>query len=398
MFALRELYATFTIAAILSTCILLWLHSSKFSTNGVLYWASAMCSFSIGQLLITLRGYLPFCISFTAANNIMLLGFLLLWIGIRKFLNLSITWRIYLFGAVNIATATALLYWFTTITPSVTGRAGAVSLCALPYTIFIAHNLLTNTRQYNFTWIFGLANAFYAIVHLSHLCKLISVSPLTDGHPDTWIAPYTAWAIVYLFFATVTFIMLTIEDTYKKQSAVEYNDPLTGLFNRKALRAMTLAQDASSSTEKNNLAMLALDIDCFKEINTTFGHIAGDQILQDAAAKISSMLRAEDLVFRVGGKRFLILSPSYSAEQALMLAEKIRTSIAQQPYKLDSLSIPYTVSIGYTVMNTAADSMKKLLHQTNSALHTAQKHGGNRTERFIAENSMQAMKEKHTMR
>jgi hypothetical protein len=49
-------------------------------------------------------------------------------------------------------------------------------------------------------------------------------------------------------------------------------------------------------------------------------------------------------------------------------------------------------------MNTAADSMKKLLHQTNSALHTAQKHGGNRTERFIAENSMQAMKEKHTMR
>lgn len=393
MFALRELYATFTIAATLSTCILIWLHSSKFSTNGVLYWASAMGSFSIGQLLITLRGYLPFYISFTVANNIMLLGFLLLWIGIRRFLNLSIPKLIYLIGAITISIATSLLYWYTAITPSIAGRAGVISLCALPYTIFIAHNLLTNTRRYTFTWIFGLANVFYTIVHLSHLCNLLSLSPHTPSYPDTWIAPYTAWGIVYLFFATVTFIMLTIEDMYKKQSAVEYNDPLTGLFNRKAFRAMTLAQDAINTTDNTNIAMVTFDIDRFKEINITFGHIAGDQVLQDAAAKVSSMLRAEDLAFRTGGKRFLILSPNCSAEQAFQLAERIRTTVTQHPYRLDNLSIPYTVSVGCTVIHTTSSSVKTLLHQANAALHTAQKHGGNRTELFISKSHLQVEQE-----
>jgi hypothetical protein len=216
MFAIRELYVVLAITTFLSSAVLFRLHNSTYSTHGILHCALGMSACSIGELLIILRGYVPFYVSVIGGNGLGLLGLLLLSIGIRNFFNLSVGWRIYLFGLLNLLTASLLLYWFSVIEFNVAIRIGAFNALVLPYTIFIAHNALTSQSSYRGARALGILNILGSIVCFLRIVTSLS-APLYKSFFASGLgtAVYIIWLMLYVILMAASITMLAIE---KKRS------------------------------------------------------------------------------------------------------------------------------------------------------------------------------------
>lgn len=170
-----------------------------------------------------------------------------------------------------------------------------------------------------------------------------------------------------------------IEDQKKAQQELEHlatHDPLTGLVNRRQF--MDLASQAIEQARryKRPYSVMMIDIDHFKNINDTFGHSAGDQILVEAARCMRGVLRKADIFSRFGGDEFVLLLPETSKEGARRLSERLRVAVAQRTEMVEGISMPITVSIGLTShLSDTKINLDQLLQEADKALYIS-KHGG----------------------
>ncbi|QSX35563.1 diguanylate cyclase [Shewanella avicenniae] len=157
-------------------------------------------------------------------------------------------------------------------------------------------------------------------------------------------------------------------------------DSLTGVRNRASFEKRLQAEGRISRRQQTPLALMMLDIDHFKVINDTYGHLAGDDILKQVAFNLRENLkRPSDLVCRFGGEEFAIILPNTDAEGALVLAEMLRETIAQLEITWDNARVPLTVSIGVSAAIVASDDhIKRLLSEADKALYQAKGAGRNR--------------------
>jgi diguanylate cyclase (GGDEF)-like protein len=154
-------------------------------------------------------------------------------------------------------------------------------------------------------------------------------------------------------------------------------DPLTNLANRRLLLEQARLEWERSLREDTALSVLMVDIDHFKQLNDSYGHAAGDQVLQGVAERLVETLRSQDLVARFGGEEFVILLPNTNLAGARQLAEKLRLRFDQLPIQtLPGLSLNVTVSIGCAERRTCR-SFLALLDQADSALYQAKNAGRN---------------------
>jgi two-component system, cell cycle response regulator len=153
-------------------------------------------------------------------------------------------------------------------------------------------------------------------------------------------------------------------------------DILTGLPNRRY--AMNRLEQESSTALRGNqpLSVLMLDLDHFKSVNDTLGHEVGDQVLIHAANLMRTTARNNDVVCRLGGEEFLIIAPNTDGTTALLLAERIRSSIEQHQPEGLVLRYPITVSIGVAGAMGAKPSWKELMKRSDDALYLVKQ--GNR--------------------
>jgi diguanylate cyclase (GGDEF)-like protein len=129
------------------------------------------------------------------------------------------------------------------------------------------------------------------------------------------------------------------------------------------------------------LAVLMIDIDRFKEVNDTFGHIIGDGVLTEVAQRIASQLRIDDLAARYGGEEFAVLCRGADAAGGMVVAERIRRSMANKPIDPDHRAIKVTVSIGVACLVNlppSSEAPTDLLKVADEALYAAKQQGRNR--------------------
>ena len=170
-----------------------------------------------------------------------------------------------------------------------------------------------------------------------------------------------------------------MEDAVKQ---IAYYDPLTGLPNRALFndRAEIALQEAQRHNRK--LAMLAMDIDKFKEINDSYGHDAGDHVLQDLSVRLSSAVRRIDTVCRLGGDEFLILLPEITTEQtAEIVAKRIMDGITR-PFSCNNNECYVTVSIGIAIFPEDAGELKTLIKCSDMAMYHIKQQGRNGFARY----------------
>jgi diguanylate cyclase (GGDEF)-like protein len=155
-----------------------------------------------------------------------------------------------------------------------------------------------------------------------------------------------------------------------------YTDALTGLHNRRHF--MELAMGSLEKARRFNTTCFAmiLDLDFFKKVNDTYGHLAGDEVLKNASMVMKNTLRAYDLLCRYGGEEFVVLTDT-SKEAVMLLAERIRDSIENTPCVHGNILVPCTVSIGVAESNPVC-SVSELIDMADKGLYQAKELGRNR--------------------
>ncbi len=164
------------------------------------------------------------------------------------------------------------------------------------------------------------------------------------------------------------------------------HDALTGLLNRGRVLEVLLTEIARSERELRPLALLMVDLDRFKQVNDTGGHMAGDAVLREAARRMKAVTRHYDSPGRYGGEEFLIVLPGCSAQDARTQAERLREAVAREPFAAAGKLLAVTCSIGVSSRGACgAGDADRLIREADSALYAAKHEGRNRVAAFDSE-------------
>jgi diguanylate cyclase (GGDEF)-like protein len=155
-------------------------------------------------------------------------------------------------------------------------------------------------------------------------------------------------------------------------------DGLTQVHNRRYFDEAIERELSRCRRYQRALSLMLIDVDHFKKINDTFGHLAGDAVLKEVAAAIRKRIRREDLIARYGGEEFAVLSPEIDHRGVVQLAQKVRKLIEAHEFRFDGTSIPVTISCGTATLGKKSDDAQALIARADEKLYEAKEGGRNR--------------------
>ena len=171
-----------------------------------------------------------------------------------------------------------------------------------------------------------------------------------------------------------------LEETFQQQMYdAALRDGLTKAYNKKHFSHRLETELAYAKRHSSALSLLMFDVDHFKRVNDTFGHLAGDHVLAKLAQVTASTLRTEDIFGRYGGEEFAILCRGVNLSHAAILAERIRTLVQSTPFTFESKTIPVAISVGVAAFpELNFDDPLELIGAADEALYEAKRSGRNR--------------------
>lgn len=172
-------------------------------------------------------------------------------------------------------------------------------------------------------------------------------------------------------------VIKKINFMYSHSRHLSLTDPLTGLYNRRHLDSSLEREFLRAKRYQSDLSIAVIDIDFFKKVNDTYGHLCGDYILKETAYLILDTFRKTDLVFRYGGEEFVALLTETSADNAQIPLERLRKNIENYPFKFKNEDIKITISIGASSINNEINSAGEFLDKADQALYSAKNNGRN---------------------
>jgi len=156
-------------------------------------------------------------------------------------------------------------------------------------------------------------------------------------------------------------------------------DGLTGVFNKKYFTDRLDTEFAYAQRHKTMLSLVMFDVDHFKKVNDTYGHLAGDEVLVQLARTAQKLIRTEDVITRYGGEEFAIICRGIPLINTGVLAERVRAGIEQAKIKFRDERLPITISVGVSALNESpATTPAELVAAADEALYEAKNGGRNR--------------------
>lgn len=170
-----------------------------------------------------------------------------------------------------------------------------------------------------------------------------------------------------------------LKSSYEISLSMALTDGLTGLYNRRYLEVHLEKLLQKNAADHKKMAILMMDIDHFKSVNDTHGHGVGDEILKVFAARLKDKLRSFDTVARYGGEEFVAILPDVSNERAYQVAERLRASIANEPFVCSAASgyLDVTTSIGGVIIEAEQQNVREALDRADKCLYQAKEGGRN---------------------
>jgi diguanylate cyclase (GGDEF)-like protein len=198
---------------------------------------------------------------------------------------------------------------------------------------------------------------------------------------EGWIVPVAEPLILLTLltmFVLVSKLIRRSQDA-ERSYLLATQDTLTGLYNRRYFDEHLSRAIEQSRRSSRVFSLIMLDVDHFKQINDSFGHLSGDRVLKMIAQTLSPLLRSVDVLARFGGEEFAVILMEASQEQALGVAEKLVEAVASTPMNLPSgLPLVVTISAGVACFNTPEQSADTLIARADLALYNAKAMGRNR--------------------
>ncbi|RJX32252.1 MAG: GGDEF domain-containing protein [Desulfarculus sp.] len=187
-------------------------------------------------------------------------------------------------------------------------------------------------------------------------------------------------------------MLLEVMESKRRLQWLSRTDELTNVYNRRYFMELARRELALSARYGTPVALLLLDLDRFKPVNDSHGHLVGDEVLLASARVIVHTIRLTDIVGRLGGDEFLVLAPNTDVAGAHELAERLRQAFERAPIVVTDHKVPLTVSIGAVSVQGPNLSFDHLMQAADKALYQAKQQGRNRSkvEQLTLEQAQQA--------
>jgi len=194
--------------------------------------------------------------------------------------------------------------------------------------------------------------------------------------------PRWQYSLAAMFFL-ITFMVMCqlwflVTELQRELAVQARTDPLTGAFNRRALEEAAVRETSRSMRSGHPLCIVMMDIDRFKQLNDTWGHVAGDCVLQALVQRTKEILREQDLVARTGGEEFTILLPDTPVSAGIIVAERLRKAIEILEVPFATGILKFTVSMGVAQFNVVQDDWEGMLRRADMAMYEAKADGRNK--------------------
>ncbi len=366
------------ISASLAIAIALIARSGE--SDGTGYWAAALSANTLTYILFIGRGQISDWLSIVLANVLLASAFSLFLQGILQFqkrsLPLWLIWAPVLLEAVV----------FSWLIPHQNARNIANALILSSQMLWIIGAVLQKRRETVGRGQYFVVTGFLLLVAALAAQGIKSAIYVEEVH--ALLLPSLVQTVTFLvspvssILLSMGLVVMTKERADERNRDMATRDVLTGLFNRRAV--MESLSHHIDLARRNGLPMclLMLDVDHFKNVNDTYGHLSGDRVLRQIAKTLIERTRAQDQVGRFGGEEFLVIVPDTDVDGALTLAETLRTSIENVAFVTEEgKAINVTVSIGVSQLRASGSQQpEKLIALADQALYRAKLGGRNRVE------------------
>ena len=204
------------------------------------------------------------------------------------------------------------------------------------------------------------------------LYQLLSAGNFAQAQAIAFGVHSCAYALV-----AIGFLASVLIEYQQHLSHLATEDPLTRLLNRRGLEDALYLSLAHASRRGLPTSAIMVDIDHFKQVNDSFGHEVGDQVIRNVAETLQRLSRASDVVARTGGEEYLLVLPDTGLDSARILAERIRAAVGERPLLVDHQRIPVTVILGVASI-TGDVNLDALAQEADRAMYLAKQGGRNR--------------------
>jgi diguanylate cyclase (GGDEF)-like protein len=355
------------------------------SHDGLHLWASGLGVHTVAYILFAQRGRFDDLVTIAVANTLLSATFALFAEALYQFQRRPPPrWLIWLPVA---AGAVSFFFLLKIDLPRLLlGAAIFAAQCSLVLVAIWQKRRETIGRGQYF-----VAAAFVLVigVFLARVVALAtgSVETLALGTSNLVQAFSFLTSIVCLIILSLGLVVMTKERSDERNRVLAMQDGLTGLSNRRSILDALDQQLAMAGRSGQPLSLLMLDLDRFKRVNDSFGHLAGDAVLHQVASGIASRLRAQDIAGRYGGEEFLVILPGTTVDGAVQLAEELRKSIAAERIGIgEGRAITITISIGVCGgVPAAGQRVEDLIGAADQAMYRAKENGRDRVERWRPE-------------
>lgn len=352
--------------------------------RGFGYWVLANFCFSVGYLLVSLRGTVGDLFSILIANLLIVYGQILIYEGNQLFFDApSFSLSNYLLLILYVG----LQLFFTYFHPDINARIvlGASVLFILLFRG--GHSLLQNAPPD----LQGIARSLASIFFLTALLqvpralyafqKTASIDFFHD-RLNSWyglilLVSVMSWTF-YFFLLNSVRLELELEQAHRELTVIANTDSLTGLHNRRHFLEHAEAEFVRTKRYGQLLSLMVMDIDDFKNVNDSYGHDVGDMAMLRVAQVLAQETRFFDLVARIGGDEFIVMLINTDEQQAVDIAERIRRAVESTPVLFDSTEFYVHLSVGIACFQPADAALDSMLKRADKALYQAKHEGSNR--------------------
>ncbi|MBF0317536.1 MAG: diguanylate cyclase [Nitrospirae bacterium] len=172
-------------------------------------------------------------------------------------------------------------------------------------------------------------------------------------------------------------------DANKMLKQLSYYDGLTGIYNRLYIEKLLEKEFEKAKINGIQFSVVMFDLDHFKRVNDTYGHLGGDDVLKSVAKTVSSHLRQSDTLGRYGGEEFLIIVPDMPQSELIAFCQQIRISVEEMAIQYEGIEIKVTLSIGIANYREDMKDYLQVVHEADIALYQSKKLGRNRVTTYV---------------
>jgi diguanylate cyclase (GGDEF)-like protein len=235
---------------------------------------------------------------------------------------------------------------------------------------------------------------FFIFIHIFFIHPLIRISQHLRNYADIpneekllkGFGSGDFGKLAYLYNKKTALIKKSLAEISKSNTQLKIYasyDDLTGTYNRRAFESML--EETLQSSYRNERAIFYLDLDQFKVVNDTAGHIAGDQLLKEISACITKILRDNDILARIGGDEFAMIIAARTVETSVMIADRVKLAVAAYRFNWQGKIFTISSSIGILHLSTLKGNKQTILSCVDSACYAAKEAGRNRNHLYLPE-------------